>query len=314
MREKTLSWWPGGFTLIELLVVIAIIAILAGMLLPILARAREEARRGACANNMGQIGKAETAYTNTNDGYWSFQEDMRYINRANCVINGKLTGIMRGNHPQVSLSLLYPRWVDDIMTFKCPSTDDMPRIGKVRGVDDTHAGPQTATYTTDYGVLYTGFGDLGDDYTGLASTRAPNGMLQSGNGVYSDPFGLGVNGTRKESWATSYGYDDCGNFRKMTPGAARAADMRWCKSYDDPVEFANHTDDGQNVLHWDGHVSFADTVYASDDPEDNIFKREGDLTQAPPDRETDAIILRTHQDGFPPAVYSNDTNLDYSRL
>lgn len=57
-----------GFTLIELLVVIAIIAILAGILFPVFARARESARKISCLSNMKQIGTALIMYMGDYDG------------------------------------------------------------------------------------------------------------------------------------------------------------------------------------------------------------------------------------------------------
>ena len=72
-RTERTSGVRRGFTLIELLVVIAIIGILAGMLLPALARAKEAGRRISCVNNMHQMGMSLRMYGDDNGGHYTLR-------------------------------------------------------------------------------------------------------------------------------------------------------------------------------------------------------------------------------------------------
>lgn len=72
------SFLGSGFTLIELLIVVAIIAIIAGMLLPVLIRARERARNMICINNLKQIGLAAHIYASDWDDLLPYAEYCQY--------------------------------------------------------------------------------------------------------------------------------------------------------------------------------------------------------------------------------------------
>jgi len=147
-----------GFTLIELLVVIAIIAILAAILFPVFAQARESARRASCVSNLKQIGAAAIMYASDNDGL---------VLRVASSVSSIDTNVLgepvpvRGYAEAYYWQSLWLPYTKNAQIFFCPSGDRNFRAAP-RYVNTSGGLPLREIW-----------GQYGINYEGLCKKRAP---------------------------------------------------------------------------------------------------------------------------------------------
>lgn len=157
-----------GFTLIELLVVIAIIAILAAILFPVFAQAREKGRQASCLSNQKQIGMAMLQYSQ------DFDETFVLTYYAGSASNA----------PQSWPRIVQP-YLKNIQVFQCPSEGDV--TGNTAGTGDA---AETA-YQVHYAYnLYLGGNTGGTPPSILPQMKAPARTVMLVDGVAAPLAGV----------------------------------------------------------------------------------------------------------------------------
>lgn len=172
-----------GFTLIELLVVIAIIAILAAILFPVFARAREAARATACKSNLKQMGSAVMMYVQDYDETLPFQYNLG-ASTPRYPTNG--TELLNTDNWGVAGDLLMP-YIKNRQVFGCPSSNKPTTGGNWR-------------YEHDYGWNTTMF--LSNSGYAMANLQTPADMVFTADtywewlqaGTWTEQCGSGYQG------------------------------------------------------------------------------------------------------------------------
>ena len=160
---------PRAFTLIELLVVIAIIAILAAILFPVFAQAREKARAASCLSNMKQLGPAFTMYVQDNGGRYPYPATADLKGRGHWVVAGR-SEVTGSTSPRCNLECFYfydccyiadPKtgalwpYTKDEGIYKCPTIQKLPNtvvLPASGGMLNTSRA--RVTYSMNYWFLY----------------------------------------------------------------------------------------------------------------------------------------------------------------